>query len=242
MSKRTAQIDLTKFTWLEMALVIRMLWTEMKRRNPIGINCYEGAMGGAYFAIDEIAKAEKGNPTGNRQAETQEDEMKIWQYIAVSMVFLLGLISLYASYAIISIQVHLHLLITTGMFFAAIFLSVSIFLFRIGYNLYKYTRNAMNINHQIQKASDQLDTLTVGDRILAILGALVAGTLAYAMFDMITFTLRLKADFHEMGFPFAPMDIILLFWLALATLASFVFVYEVLRGRIKAPPTPWDEA
>lgn len=63
MSKRTAQIDLTKFTWLEMALVIRMLWTEMKRRNPIGINCYEGAMGGAYFAIDEIAKAEKGNPT-----------------------------------------------------------------------------------------------------------------------------------------------------------------------------------
>lgn len=66
--------------------------------------------------------------------------MKIWQYIAVSMVFLLGLLSLYASYAIISIQVHLHLLITTGVFFAAIFLSVSIFLFRIGYNLYKYTR------------------------------------------------------------------------------------------------------
>ena len=35
----------------------------MKRRNPIGINCYEGAMGGAYFAIDEIAKAEKHHNT-----------------------------------------------------------------------------------------------------------------------------------------------------------------------------------
>lgn len=100
----------------------------------------------------------------------------------------------------------------------------------------------MNINHQIQKASDQLDTLTVGDRILATLGLLVGGTLVFIIYDQITFTLRLKAVFHEVGNSFEPLDILGLFWLALATLASFVFVYEVLRGKIKAPPTPWDEA
>lgn len=57
------QLDFTQFTWEELGLVIRAVWTEMKRRNPIGINMYEGAMLQSFSAIDEIGKAEKDNPT-----------------------------------------------------------------------------------------------------------------------------------------------------------------------------------
>jgi hypothetical protein len=64
MSKALAeQLDFSQFTWRELGLVVRALWTEMKRRNPIGINCYEGALANAFFAVDEITKAEKSNPT-----------------------------------------------------------------------------------------------------------------------------------------------------------------------------------
>jgi len=38
MSKALAeQLDFSQFTWRELGLVVRALWTEMKRRNPIGI-------------------------------------------------------------------------------------------------------------------------------------------------------------------------------------------------------------
>lgn len=50
-------------TWTDLSDCVRVLWTEMKRRNPIGINCYEGSLAAAYFAIKEIADAEKHNPT-----------------------------------------------------------------------------------------------------------------------------------------------------------------------------------
>ena len=62
--------------------------------------------------------------------------MKIWQYIAVSMVFLLGLMSLYASYAIFSIQLHL-VFVPTGIIFMFFFLAAAIVLFRLGFRLYK---------------------------------------------------------------------------------------------------------
>lgn len=55
--------DYTKLTWGEMAEVVRAVWREMKRRNPIGINMYEGSMFRAFSAVSEIARAEKSNPT-----------------------------------------------------------------------------------------------------------------------------------------------------------------------------------
>ena len=57
------KFDCTKMTWCEMRDIIRILWTEMKRRNPIGINCYQNGMAGAYNALDEIAKAERHHRT-----------------------------------------------------------------------------------------------------------------------------------------------------------------------------------
>jgi hypothetical protein len=56
-------MDYTKLTWNELALVILNVWVEMKRRNPIGINMYGGALSGAYNAVKEIAEAELDNPT-----------------------------------------------------------------------------------------------------------------------------------------------------------------------------------
>jgi hypothetical protein len=57
------RLDYTTLTWGEMAEIIVSIWREMKRRNPIGINCYQSPMFNAVAAIDEIAKAEKYNPT-----------------------------------------------------------------------------------------------------------------------------------------------------------------------------------
>ena len=56
-------MDLTKLTWNELASLILDVWFAMKRRNPIGINMYGGALHGAYAAVKEIADAEDDNPT-----------------------------------------------------------------------------------------------------------------------------------------------------------------------------------
>ena len=64
-------------TWFERACCIRALWTEMKRRNPIGINCYEGSMAGAYFAVEEIAKAEKINPSAEAGPGIDKKKRKV---------------------------------------------------------------------------------------------------------------------------------------------------------------------
>jgi len=49
----------------------------MKRRNPIGINCYEGSMAGAYFAVEEIAKAEKINPSAEAGPGIDKKKRKV---------------------------------------------------------------------------------------------------------------------------------------------------------------------
>ena len=54
-NNRECVVDLTKLTWNELASLILDVWFEMKRRNPIGINMYGGALHGAYAAVKEIA-------------------------------------------------------------------------------------------------------------------------------------------------------------------------------------------
>jgi hypothetical protein len=59
----TNRLDYTKLTWGELAEVIRSVWHEMKRRNPIGINCYGAPFQTAFAYLVEIEEAEKENPT-----------------------------------------------------------------------------------------------------------------------------------------------------------------------------------
>lgn len=55
--------NLTKMSFLEMADLINLIWLEMKRRNPIGINFYEPDMLRSVEAVKEIHYAELDNPT-----------------------------------------------------------------------------------------------------------------------------------------------------------------------------------
>ena len=57
----TNRLDYTKLTWGELAEVIRSVWHEMKRRNPIGINCYGAPFQTAFAYLVEIEEAEKEN-------------------------------------------------------------------------------------------------------------------------------------------------------------------------------------
>ena len=59
------KLDYTKLTWHELADVILDVWNEMKRRNPIGINCYYGDLLRAHAAVKEIAEAEAVHPTSD---------------------------------------------------------------------------------------------------------------------------------------------------------------------------------
>ena len=43
--------------YAEMAATVRLLWAEVKRRNPIGVNVYTGLLHAA-FDLDEISAAE----------------------------------------------------------------------------------------------------------------------------------------------------------------------------------------
>lgn len=59
----TISDDLTKMTFEQMAHRIQAIWLEMKRRNPIGINFYEGPFYEAQARLMEIHRAEQINPT-----------------------------------------------------------------------------------------------------------------------------------------------------------------------------------
>lgn len=56
-------LDCTQMTFEQMSDIVRSLWLEVKRRNPIGVNFYKGQFAVAIAALDEIGEAEKENPT-----------------------------------------------------------------------------------------------------------------------------------------------------------------------------------
>lgn len=55
--------DYTFITLDEMADDAAAMWTELKRRNPIGVNTYQGVFTGLVLDLLAIASAEKDNPT-----------------------------------------------------------------------------------------------------------------------------------------------------------------------------------
>jgi hypothetical protein len=60
---KAPNVDYKKLTFLQMANMIRAIWEEMKRRNPIGINFYGSPFAGAVSALEEIHHAEKDHHT-----------------------------------------------------------------------------------------------------------------------------------------------------------------------------------
>jgi hypothetical protein len=56
-------LDCTEMTWEQLADVIRTVWWELKRRNPIGVNLYAPAFSGVINVLDEVEKAEREDPT-----------------------------------------------------------------------------------------------------------------------------------------------------------------------------------
>lgn len=68
--------------------------------------------------------------------------MKKAMYITVGLVLLLGMMSLYAAYAVFSIMLHLAF-IRAGIALVFIFLGISLFLFCVGHRFYKYARKSL---------------------------------------------------------------------------------------------------
>lgn len=60
---RYPKIDYTKITWKDMSDIVLSVHTEMKRRNPIGINFYDGYVKAAAEALKEISGGEQDNFT-----------------------------------------------------------------------------------------------------------------------------------------------------------------------------------
>ena len=56
-------MNFKKMTWAQMAETVDAIHTEMKRRNPIGINLYAPTVKHAAFLLREIAGGEAGNFT-----------------------------------------------------------------------------------------------------------------------------------------------------------------------------------
>ena len=56
-------MNFTKMTWAQMAETVDAIHTEMKRRNPIGINLYAPTVKTAANLLREVAGAEAGNFT-----------------------------------------------------------------------------------------------------------------------------------------------------------------------------------
>lgn len=57
------KIDYTKLTWKQMSNIVLSVHKEMKRRNPIGINCYANYVEVAAAALLEISGGEADNFT-----------------------------------------------------------------------------------------------------------------------------------------------------------------------------------
>lgn len=55
--------DYTALTFDEMADDVAAMLSELKRRNPIGVNAYLGGFDQLYRDLREISEAEKDNPT-----------------------------------------------------------------------------------------------------------------------------------------------------------------------------------
>ncbi len=56
-------LDCSQLTYAQMADIIRAIWLEVKRRNPIGVNAYARSMMSALESMTEIADAEADNFT-----------------------------------------------------------------------------------------------------------------------------------------------------------------------------------
>jgi hypothetical protein len=54
-------IDYSQLTWKQMSNIVLAIHKEMKRRNPIGINCYAGYVETAAAALLEISGGEADN-------------------------------------------------------------------------------------------------------------------------------------------------------------------------------------
>lgn len=55
------KFDCTKLTWREMSKIVLSVHTEMKRRNPIGVNCYAPTVRQAAELLHEISEGEAYN-------------------------------------------------------------------------------------------------------------------------------------------------------------------------------------
>jgi hypothetical protein len=61
MSKLNARLD--RFTYWEMAALVRSIRREVKKRNPIFVNAYIPLLDGAVAALEEISAGEMKNFT-----------------------------------------------------------------------------------------------------------------------------------------------------------------------------------
>lgn len=66
-------LDCTELTWEQMSDIVRALWLEMKRRNPIGVNLYANAFGEVINILDSVGLAEEDNPTCEAGPTTGKD-------------------------------------------------------------------------------------------------------------------------------------------------------------------------
>lgn len=56
-------LDCSQLTWEQMSDLVRAVWLETKRRNPLGVNAYQPMFQTTIDALDEIDEAERNNPT-----------------------------------------------------------------------------------------------------------------------------------------------------------------------------------
>lgn len=67
------QFDLSQLSFLEFSQLILLIWEEMKRRNPIGINFYKGQMLETASSLREIYFGEISNPTCEEGPEVSKE-------------------------------------------------------------------------------------------------------------------------------------------------------------------------
>ena len=65
-------LDCSELTYQAMADIVRSIRIEVKKRNPIFVNAYIGAISVCIDALDEISSGEEENPT----SEIWPDEVR----------------------------------------------------------------------------------------------------------------------------------------------------------------------
>lgn len=76
MVKPTPNPMLAQMTWSELAQLVADIWGEMKRRNPIAINCYQRPFVWAVECLEEISAAEEINPTAEHGPGSESEASK----------------------------------------------------------------------------------------------------------------------------------------------------------------------